>query len=626
MSVYNLIYMRGQILIMKKLLLLLLLVTAFSVQARPGLLDSLGLSNDMDTPPDVDVAFIFSAQVKDQSTLLAQWKIAEGNYLYRDKISFELVDSIDVELQPFSLPDGENKMDEIFGLSEVFLHDVQVLLPIQRNSDTQNITLKARYQGCSETFKICYPPTEKSISLSLPALSNLPTTQELSTAPFTSTTLTVSEQDRIAKSLAEDSLIKILLGFFGLGLLLAFTPCVFPMIPILSSIIVGEGERITTHRAFILSLTYILAMSITYTAAGILTGLLGENLQAMFQNPWIIGSFSALFMVLALSMFGLFELQLPHALQHRLHQISYQQRGGTLIGVALMGLLSGLIVGPCLAPPLAGALIFIGQHGDPVLGGSALFALSMGMGLPLLVIGTSAGSLLPRAGDWMNTIRAVFGVLMLGLAIWMLERIIPGWVSLLLWGGLFIVTAVYMGAFNTLSIDSNGWEKLWKGLGLILLIYGSLLMIGGASGSNTIWKPLHALTSVDDHNNERTPHLAFTQISNLADLNQQLASTNQAVMLDFYADWCTDCKTMEATTFRDNNVVAALANTRLLQLDMTDNTAEHQAMLKQLQVFGPPTILFFNSKGEEHRPNRIVGHVSAQELLTHIDSLPHQSE
>ncbi len=607
---------------MKKYFFLFLLVLSLSVQARPGLLDSLGLGNEFDTPPDVDEVFIFSAQIQDPQTLLAGWKIAEGNYLYRDKIKFELLDSENVQLLAFSLPAGENKMDEIFGLSEVYHHDTDVVLPIKRTNASQQITLKAYYQGCSETFNICYPPTNKMIQLTLPAITGDDTQMTINENKTMPAVSILADQDRIAQSLAEDSLIKIMLGFFGLGLLLAFTPCVFPMIPILSSIIVGGGERITTHRAFILSLSYILAMSVTYTAAGIMTGLLGENLQAMFQNPWIIGSFSGLFVILSLSMFGLFELQLPHALQHRLHQISHKQQGGSIAGAAVMGLLSGLIVGPCLAPPLAGALIFIGQHGDPVLGGVALFMLSMGMGLPLLIIGTSAGSLLPKAGDWMNTIKAIFGILMLGLAIWMLERIIPGWVSLLLWGGLLIVSAIYIGALNILTIDANGWEKLRKGLGLILLIYGSLLIIGGASGSHNIWQPLQLTALTNQHNKQDAHGLIFTQVQNLAELEQLLAQSKQPAMLDFYADWCVDCKKMEATTFQDPNVVAALKGTTLIQIDLTDYTEQQRAVLKHFGLFGPPTLLFFDADGKEYSQYRLIGGTSASELLDHLNKLP----
>lgn len=605
---------------MKKYLTLLFLLLAFSVQARPGLLDSLGLSNEFDTPPSADEVFIFSAKAQDSSSLTAHWVVAEGNYLYRDKIHFEIIQQEDVQLQKFSLPAGEEKMDEAFGLTDVYQYDTDIILPINRSSSAQEITLKAYYQGCSETFHICYPPTEKEVLITLPPLAG--DVQEKQAITASASTPPISEQDRLTNSLKKDSFGEILLLFFGVGLLLSFTPCVFPMIPILSSIIVGEGDKITTSRAFSLSLAYVLAMSVTYTVAGVMTGLLGENIQALFQNPWIIGSFSALFVVLSLSMFGLFELQLPQALQNRLHQISQQQKGGKIVGAALMGLLSGLIVGPCLAPPLAAALIFIGQHGDPVLGGSALFALSMGMGIPLLVIGTSAGTLLPKAGNWMDTIKSIFGVMMLALAIWMLERIIPGWISLLLWGGLLIVTAVYLGALNTLSIDSNGWEKLWKGLGLILLIYGGMLMIGGASGGHNVWQPLHTVSASSTSVQATTAHVNFTQVSTRGDLEQQLAQTNQASMLDFYADWCVECKRMEITTFQDPTLISTLKNITPLQLDMTANNAEHKALMKQYGVFAPPTLLFFDKNGKEYTQHRLVGSISAADLTQHIETLP----
>jgi len=606
---------------MKRFLLLLLFVISSNSTAGPGLLNSLGLNDDFDTPPSVDEAFQFSAEAIDAQTLLARWIVAEGNYLYRDKIRFEIINSQDSELLEYILPAGENKMDEIFGLTEVYLHDTDIKLPLKRLTANGELTLKAYYQGCSETFHICYPPTEKEITLSLPAaiVAASPDTLKQS---FTSTIdLPISEQDRLAQSLAQDSLFKVLLSFFGLGILLAFTPCVFPMIPILSSIIVGEGENITTRRAFILSLTYVLAMSVTYTAAGVLTGLLGENLQAAFQNPWIIGSFSALFVVLAMSMFGLFELQMPHFLQHQLHKISHKQQGGTLIGVALMGLVSGVIVGPCLAPPLAGALIFIGQHGDPVLGGAALFAMSLGMGLPLVAIGTSEGSLLPRAGDWMNTIKSVFGILMLGLAIWMLERVIPGWVGLLLWGSLLVVSAIYLGALNSLNVDANGWTKLWKGIGLIFLIFGGLLIVGGANGNHNLWQPLNFVSS-SNPSVEKSTSLEFQQVNNLSELQQALANTGKPVMLDFYADWCVDCKKMEVTTFVDSNVKTATADWQLLQLDVTDNTAAHQALLKELKVFGPPTLIFFDAADKELSKYRLVGGITATALLAHFERLP----
>lgn len=608
---------------MKKFLFFILLLSVFNVHARSGLLEGLGIDQTSDTPPLVEDAFKFDASIENANTLLAQWQVLEGNYLYRDKIRFEIIDNDQVKLAEITLPAGENKNDEIFGLVEVYHHDVMIPLTIQRSGSAQKLTLKAYFQGCSETFGICYPPSEQQVTLNLPVTDE--TSAKTSTInniePSSTAEPPLAEQDRIAQKLAEDNLLQIFIGFLGLGLLLAFTPCVFPMIPILSSIIVGEGENITTRRAFILSLVYVLAMSVTYTVAGVLTGLLGENLQAMFQNPWVIVSFSALFVLLSLSMFGLYELQLPHAVQHRLHRISHKQQRGSLVGVAIMGLLSGLIVGPCLAPPLAGALIFLGQHADPFLGGMALFALSMGMGIPLLIIGTSAGKLLPKAGDWMNVIKAIFGVLLLGLAIWMLERILPGWLILILWGSLLLVSAVYMGALNNLAIDARGQDKLFKGLGLILMLYGALLIVGGASGSHNIWQPLQGIKLATHSSQASATELEFTQIDNLKQLETQLANSSQPVMLDFYADWCTDCKTMEQTTFRDPDVVAAMEGYTLLQLDMTDNTQAHQDMLKALQVFGPPTMLFYNNSGEELRQQRLVGHIKPQQMLAHVSQL-----
>jgi thiol:disulfide interchange protein DsbD len=599
---------------MKTIFYLVLSLFLSTASAGPNLLESLGLSDSEPVPPSVDEAFVFSAEAS-SNELVASWYIAEGNYLYKDKISFEVNSDSGISLKSYQLPEGENKQDEIFGLTEVFHHDVQVELPFFNPLQASQITLTAHYQGCSETFNICYPPTIKTINLDIPA--NVATKSE-ENVPTQKLTSIVSEQDKFANTLANDSLFTIVLSFLGLGVLLAFTPCVFPMIPILSSIILGQGSEITTRRAFVLSLTYVLAMSVTYTIAGIITGLLGANLQAMMQNPWVIGSFSALFVLFALSMFGLFELQLPHFMQNRLHQIGQKQQGGTLVGVAIMGLLSGLIVGPCLAPPLAGALIFIGQHGDPILGGVALFSLSMGMGLPLLAIGTSGGSLLPKAGLWMDTIKAIFGVFMLALAIWMLERIIPGWIAMWLWASLFIVVAIFIGAFTSIQNDATGWQKLCKGLGLLLFIYGTTLFIGGASGNQNIWQPLqHFQASVVQATEKQ--HLNFTSVNNLDELNQVLRHTSQPVLVDFYADWCIDCKKMEVTTFSDPVVIERLASWKTIQVDVTDNNEQHQALAREFGVFGPPTILFFDANGIENKQFRLVGGVSSKELLNHLD-------
>lgn len=606
---------------MKQFLILLMLLSSFSAQARPSLLEKFGFDS-ADSPPEVDEAFDFEAVVTDTETILAGWRIMEGNYLYQDKIRFEITSDDSVQLGEFTLPGGHIKNDAYFGLSEVYTSDVQIKLPLIRSqSESTSITLTAHYQGCSETFGICYPPTRKTFDLELPATTAVSETataeiQTTSPAPLLSST-PVSQQDEISQRLQNDNLLQILLGFLGLGLLLAFTPCVFPMIPILSGIIVGQGEHITTRRAFILSLTYVLAMSVTYTVAGVLTGLLGGNLQAMLQNPWVISGFVGILILLALSMFGFYELQLPHGLQQRLHQLSHRQQGGTLAGVVLMGLLSGLIVGPCLAPPLAGALLFISQHADPVLGGAALFAMSIGMGIPLLIIGTSAGTLLPKAGRWMENIKAFFGVMLIALAIWMLDRILPGWAILFMSGALLVMTAVYLGALNNLPIEATGWQKFWKGLGLLSLITGALMLIGSASGGQSILQPLHKL-SLSRGTTATQPGLQFTYVNSLEELQTQLEQSNQPVMLDFYADWCTDCKNMEQTTFRDAEVISTLQNFTLLKVDLTDNTDAHQALLKSLRVFGPPSMLFFDENAEESAEHRLVGHVSAAQLNAHL--------
>lgn len=608
------------------LLFLWLFIAAAPLSAGPGLLESMGIGSS-DEPLDVEDAFRLEAEVLDANTLELQWKIAEQHYIYRDKIQFS-VEPESVNIGDYQLPAGENKQDDFFGLTQVYQYDTRVELPLERSGDASIITLQVRYQGCSETFNICYPPVEKSLEIELPPETTVasagspgaaPSTDEFS-ADTQQSSDTIGSSAGIADRLAEGNLWQVMLGFLGLGLLLAFTPCVFPMIPILSGIIVGQGTSITTRRAFILSLIYVLSVSVTYTAAGIVTGLLGENLQAAFQNPWIIGSFSLLFVILALSMFDLFHLQWPQRFTDRLHQLSHRQRGGTYIGVVIMGLLSGLIVGPCLAPPLAGALLFLSQHADPVLGGAALFALSIGMGIPLLIIGTSAGSLLPRAGDWMNVIKAVFGVMLLALAVWMMERIVPGWVSLLMWGGLLMVVAVYLGAMSTLAIEANGWQKFWKGVGLILMLWGALLIIGAASGGQQLWQPLKNIAGQTQSTQQA--RLDFEMVNNLDELEQKLAQTNQPVMLDFYADWCTDCKTMERTTFRDPEVLDALSRYTLLKLDMTDNNEEHRAMLKKLKVFGPPTLLFYDRNGDEIESSRLVGHADADRLLEHLSALP----
>ncbi|HHM05857.1 MAG TPA: protein-disulfide reductase DsbD [Gammaproteobacteria bacterium] len=577
--------------------------------------DTLGLGGAGEEFLDPDQAFVFAAGAQENKAFHLQWQIADGYYLYRKQLKVTLKDSPGVTLGELVLPPGRMKTDESFGHSEVYYHKLDVRVPVVFEGEGRSVTAEVRYQGCADAG-LCYAPITKTVALTLPAGGAGPAPAPVIPA----VSGFVSEQDRFAQSLMGGNRLLTMLSFFGVGLLLAFTPCVFPMVPILSSLIVGQGASITTRNAFFLSLAYVLAMALTYTVAGVLAGLFGANLQAAFQNAWVIGAFSALFVALALSMFGFYDLQLPASWQSRLSEISNRQQGGTLAGASIMGLLSALIVGPCVAAPLAGALIYIGNTGDAVLGGLALFAMSLGMGVPLLAVGTSAGKWLPRASGWMNTIKAVFGVLLLGLAIWMLERVIPGQLALVLWGALFIVTAVFLGVANTLPVEATGWQKLWKGVGFVFLVYGVVLTLGAATGGNSMFKPL-ANASFLGGGQASAPALPFVRIKGPDGLDQALQrarAQGQPVMLDFYADWCVSCKEMEHLTFSDPAVQAALAGVMLLQADVTANDEADKALMARFGIFGPPSILFFGVDGTERKAYRVVGFLDAGEFASHV--------
>ncbi len=579
----------------------------------PSALDALrsltqGLGGS-EAPPEFlppDVAFVLSAEAEDANTVVANWEIADGYYLYRSKMRFTVTEPPGITVANTRLPDGKMKYDEYFGEMEVYYQRVPATLLLERQSrQSQTITLDVAYQGCADAG-LCYPPITKRIDVSLPGAP-----QSAGAASGTAPFVELPEQDRIARTLVEGNIWLVMLGFLGFGLLLTFTPCVFPMIPILSSILVGQGDTLGTRKAFTLSLTYVLAMAATYTLAGVLAGLLGANLQAAFQNPWILGSFIVVFVLLALSMFGLYDLQIPASWQARLAGASNRQQGGTYAGVGIMGFLSALIVGPCVAAPLAGALIYIGQTGDAVLGGLALFALSMGMGIPVLAVGTSAGKLLPKAGPWMDTVKIVFGVVLLGVAIYLAERMVPAWVGLLLWGALLVVTAIHFGALEKLAAQVTPLRRVGKGLALVMLVYGVALVVGGFSGSDNVWRPLDRLAAGGSGYQHG---LEFKPVKGINGLNSAIAAAvaqGKPVMLDFYADWCVSCKEMERYTFRDSEVQAALAGTVLLQTDVTANDAEDQALLRHFELFGPPAILFFGPDGGERPAYRVVGYMKA---------------
>lgn len=559
-------------------------------------------------PPDE--AFAFSAEVKDAQTLGVSWRIADGYYLYRDKFRFTLPDAGDVRLGEIRLPKGEAHHDEEFGDVEVYRGELAFDLPLLRDSAQPGpLRLSVRFQGCAERG-VCYPPMDQTVALALPAL-DAAANPPAKLGP-------VSEQERIAGGFRRDGVGLTLLSFLGFGLLLAFTPCTFPMIPILSGIVAGHGHALSPWRGFGLSLVFVLASALTYTVFGVLAALSGANLQALLQKPVVIYASSALFVVLALSMFGFYQFQLPVGLQNRLDRFSRRQKGGTYLGAAVMGVLSTLVVGPCVAAPLAGALLYIGQTGDALLGGLALFALGFGSGVPLLVIGASAGKLLPKAGHWMNAVKSVFGVLLLAVAVWLLARVVPLAVSMSLWALLLIIPAVYLGALDALPAESGGWRRLWKGVGLIMLTYGILLLIGVAAGSRDPLQPLRGLAVAGS--DSKPQGLAFRRVQSVGELDAALneaRAQHRPAMLDFYADWCVSCHELERDTFADAAVRAVLGDAVLLQADVTANSDDDQSLLRRYGLIGPPAVLFFGTNAKERDAYRVIGYMDAPSFRQH---------
>lgn len=563
-------------------------------------------------PPDQ--AFMLSQDTAADGSLKLHWEIQPGYYLYRDKLTI-IAATPDVQLGTPQLPDGEAKEDPEFGAVKVLKHAASVTVPVTaRPLATAIIEAEVRYQGCAEDG-ICYPPIRKRVAFNAPAPSPSAPLLALSV----SSSVPQAESDRIASVLADRPFAVTIGLFLGFGVLLSLTPCVLPMVPILSGIIVGQQQPVSARRGFLLSSVYVGAMALTYAGAGVAAGLLGRNLQAAFQAPAVIAAFSALFVLLALSMFDLYALQVPAALQSRLDRVSRAQRAGSYLGAGMMGTLSALIVGPCVAPPLAGALIYIGQSGSAVVGGSALFALGLGMGLPLIALGTSAGGLLPRAGAWMVTIKQAFGVIFLGVALSFLARIVHGQIMLLLWALLLIGTAVFLGALDFHDAARSSWRRLAQGLGVAALVYGAALVIGAAAGGDDPWRPLAPLATRRAAGATADP--IFTPVQSLASVDARLAQAQRdgrAVMLDFYADWCVECKHLERETFTAAAVAARLGQLVLLRADVTANDADAQALLAHYQLLGPPALLFF-SKGEEARGHRVNGFVEPTAFADHLD-------
>ncbi len=606
--------------------------------AANGFLDRFGGSSQ-ERILEADQAFQLTVSAVDPLTVEARWLIAPGYYLYRDKFRLELLDAQGITIGATEIPPGELKDDPLFGPQHVFHDEAVATARLQHESaHAQSVRMKLDYQGCAE-IGVCYPPLSKTVAVALPAVTSpsnplsmngeggISTLDPLSVkeerAPRTGVRLEPAageaEQDRLARMLGEQRFLAVP-AFFGFGLLLAFTPCVFPMIPILSSLLAGQGATLNRGRAFGLSLSYVLAMAITYTVAGMLAALLGQNLQAWFQNPWVLVVFGGLFVLLALSMFGFYDLQVPSALQTRLAAWSHRQYGGHYTGAAIMGLLSALIVGPCVAPPLIGALTFIAVTGDLALGAVALFALSLGMGAPLLAIGASAGHWLPRAGHWMERVKAVFGVLLLAVALWLLERVLPAALGMALWATLSIVTATYMGALQPVAHGAPAWRTLVKGLGLVLMIYGVLLLVGAAAGGRDPLQPLRGIGLPAEARD--VPALAFHPVKSVAEVEQAArAASGRPVMLDFYADWCVTCKELERYTFADPEVRATLAGIVTLKVDVTANEVADRELLRHFGVIGPPAILFFGPDGQERREYRVVGFMDAARFNAWVRAL-----
>ena len=560
--------------------------------------------------------------MRDGHTLQASFNITPGYYLYRDKTHFSINDK-HVKITAIELPEGDLKHDPNFGETRVFHQSFNATLTLERSDNAATpVTLNASYQGCSEQG-LCYPSQDKVLQIDLPPAGQQAEKTGLraegialpgDSAAKSSNSETPTENSKIAQLFKDGSFWLIISFFFGAGLLLALTPCVFPMIPILSGIIVGRGHKITRMHAFILSLSYVLGMAITYAAAGVAAGLSGDLISNALQTPWVLGSFAAVFVLLSLSMFGFYELQLPSSWQSKLSETSNRLHGGHLSGVFVMGALSAVIMGPCVAAPLAGALLYIGQTHDAVLGGIALFSLALGMGAPLLLIGTSAGVLLPKAGAWMDGVKRFFGVLLLALAIWIIQPLIPTAVQMLLWSILLILSANHLRVLESLPHNARGSHKFMKGIGLLLLLLGSAYLIGALSGSRDLLRPLDAICPACRAETQATQ--TFTRIRDLAELDQRLKTANgKIVMLDFYADWCVSCKEMERYTFADPAVLAKLKTALTLQADVTANSLADKELLKKFGLFGPPGILFFDAQGREMTDKRVIGYQNAAQFM-----------
>lgn len=568
----------------------------------------------------LEEAFVFKAEViKDKAVIT--FDLADDIYVYEEQVTVKIQDNDNVKAGDFTLPDGVEHDGE-----KVYVNGQVLSIPLvnsSANSGLAAFSLVLNYQGCSDQG-LCYEPSTKVFDLEadLSALKSAGATGDAQTTVNVDKEEGPAEDaDPVTALLAGGNILYILVGFFIFGLLLSLTPCVFPMVPILSSVIVSHGSDMTTRKAFWLSMVYVQAMAITYTIAGVIAGLSGAGVQAAFQTPWVIAVFSGVFVLLALSMFGLFEIQMPQGLQSYLNRKT-DGRGKGYTSIAIMGLLSALIVGPCVAAPLAAALGFISQTGDAFLGGMALYALSMGMGVPLLVVGTGAGKFMPRPGSWMDAVKSIFGVMMLAVAIWMLSRIVDNSVIMFLWSALGMFVAVSIGAFEVKDeAYCNPCYGAKKSIGIMVLLVSVALFLGSITNASSMFNPLEKFISSSNAVqgnlvNETAKENSFIKIHSIAELDRIIAdSKGKKIMLDFAAEWCTACKELEHITFADAGVQEAWKDYVLIQADVTANTDEEKALSKKFGLFGPPALIFYDENGQEIKSKRTIGFIPPDELL-----------
>jgi thioredoxin:protein disulfide reductase len=590
---------------MRILLILLLALSWPAHAAEPDLLEP-------------DRAFQFSAELKAPGAIEVSYRIARGYYLYRDKFAFSATPA-GVTLGAPQLPPGTKTRDEFFGEVEIYRGALRFIVPFEIGDATlESFRLAAVSQGCADVG-VCYVPHEQTAELRLASLEAGAPPGGAFAGLFTGTSRGTSDDLRVA-AFFESGFWLVVAGFFVFGLLLSFTPCVLPMVPILSGVIVGGGAQVTKLRGFLLASAFVLGMALTYAAAGVAAGLSGAMLSAALQNPWVLGAFAAVFVALAAAMFGAYELQLPVALQSRLAEASARIRGGRATGAFAMGVLSALIVGPCVAAPLAGALLYISQSRDVVLGGAALFSMALGMGVPLLAVGASAGALLPKAGPWMNTIKRFFGVVLLAMAIYLVSPVVPVVVQMLAWAALLIVVAVYLHAIDPLPAHVHGFQRFSKGVGVISLVAGTAFLIGALSGGRDVLQPLSGMRLGSPTGEAATAPPLFDRVASLDEFEMRLrAAAGRPVLLDFYADWCVTCKEMERYTFTDAGVRKRFAEMVLLQVDVTANSPDDRALLKRFRLFGPPGIVFFDRAGAEIQGLRVIGFQPADRFARVLD-------